>query len=157
MPLSATIMTGRIADAFEPKATFLHDYTFGGHPAACAAALVNIDIMEREKLVENSAVVGKYLLEKLQALGSHPIVGDVRGIGLFCSVEYVKDRKTKEPFDNAVTGRLRGKLMAQGLVSRTRDSSTSFLPPLVFAKGDADEAVAILDKSLTELEKELGR
>ena len=157
MPLSATIMTGKIADAFEPKATFLHDYTFGGHPAACAAALVNIDIMEREKLVENSAVVGKYLLEKLQALDKHPIVGDVRGIGLFCSVEYVKDRKTKEPFDNTVTGRLRGKLMAQGLVSRTRDSSTSFLPPLVFTKGDADEAVAILDKSLTELEKELAR
>ena len=116
---------------------------------------MNIDIMEREKLVENSAVVGKYLLDKLRGLDRHPIVGDVRGIGLFCSVEYVKDRKTKEPFDNTVTGRLRSKLMAQGLISRTRDSSTSFLPPLVFTRSDADEAVAILDKSLTELEKEL--
>jgi adenosylmethionine-8-amino-7-oxononanoate aminotransferase len=99
--------------------------------------------------------VGKYLLEKLQALDKHPMVGDVRGIGLFCSVEYVKDKKTKEPFDNAVMDRLRSKLMAQGLISRTRDSSTSFLPPLVFTKNDADEAVDILDKSLTELEKEL--
>jgi adenosylmethionine-8-amino-7-oxononanoate aminotransferase len=155
LPLSATIISSKVADAFEPKMTFLHDYTFGGHPAACAAALVNIDIIEREKLVENSAVVGKYLLEKLQALDKHPIVGDVRGIGLFCTIEYVKDRKTKEPFDKAVIGGLRRKLMAKGLLSRTKDSSTSFLPPLVFTKSDADEAVDILDKSLTELEKEL--
>ena len=155
MPLAATIMSSKIADAFEPTTTFLHDYTFGGHPAACAAALVNIGIIEREKLVENSAVVGKYLLEKLQALRKHPIVGDVRGIGLFCTVEYVKDKKTKEPFDRVVTSRLTTKLMAQGLLSRTKDSSTSFLPPLVFTKSDADEAVDILDKSLTELEKDL--
>lgn len=155
MPLAATIMSSKIADAFEPTTIFHHDYTFGGHPAACAAALVNIGIIEREKLVENSAVMGKYFLEKLQALDKHPMVGDVRGMGLFCAVEYVKDKKTKEPFDKVVTGRLSRKLMSQGLVSRTRDSSTQFLPPLVFTKSDVDEVVGILDKSLTELEKEL--
>jgi len=155
LPLSATIITTKIADKFEPNETFIHDYTFGGHPAACAAALVNIDILEREKLVGNSAAVGKYLLEQLQELSMHPTVGDVRGIGLFCAVEYVKDKKTKEPFDDALTARLKGKLVAEGLLSRTRNSSTSFLPPLVFTKSDADEAVAILDKVITEVEKEL--
>ena len=105
--------------------------------------------------MENSAVVGKYLLEQLKELSTHPTVGDVRGIGLFCAVEYVKDKKTKEPFDDALTARLKGKLVAEGLLSRTRNSSTSFLPPLVFTKSDADEAVAILDKVITEVEKEL--
>lgn len=155
LPLSATIISSKIADKFEPKMTFLHDFTFGGHPAACAAALVNIGIIEKEKLVENSDSVGKYLLKKLQRLRKHPTVGDVRGIGLFCTVEYVKDKKTKEPFDNALTNRLKEKLIAAGLLSRTRDSSTSFLPPLVFSKKEADEAVAILDKGVTELEKEM--
>ena len=156
LPLSATIMSSKIADKFENN-TFSHDYTFGGHPAACAAALVNIDILEREKLVENSAVVGKYLLKKLQALCKYRTVGDVRGIGLFCAVEYVKDKKTKEPFDDALTARLKSKLKNAGLLSRTRNSSTSFLPPLVFTKSDADEAVAILERGITDIEKELSK
>ena len=157
LPLSATIFSTKIADKFEPKAVLKHDYTFGGHPAACAAALVNIDIIEREKLVENSSVVGKYLLKKLKALSKHPTVGDVRGLGLFCSVEYVKNKKTKEPFDDAQTRKLNAKLFSAGLITRTRDSSTSFLPPLVFTKSDADVAVDILDKNLTELEKEISK
>ena len=101
------------------------------------------------------AAVGQYLLEQLKELSTHPTVGDVRGIGLFCTVEFVKDKETKEPFDDALTAKLKGKLVAKGLLSRTRNSSTSFLPPLVFTKSDADEAVAILDRSITEVEKEL--
>ncbi len=155
LPLGATIISKRVADKFEPGSLFMHDYTFGGHPVACAAALTNIDIIEREKLVENSAVVGKYLLERLQALCNHPTVGDVRGIGLFCVVEYVKDKKTKEPFDTALIVRLRRKLVEAGLLTRTRDSATSFLPPLIFTRSDVDETVDILEKTITEVEKEL--
>ncbi len=154
LPLSATVMSSKVADKFN-KIAFQHIYSFGGHPASCAAALVNIDILERENLVENSAVVGKYLLEKLKELSKHPTVGDVRGIGLFCALEYVKDKKTKEPFDDAVIGKLRKKLMNAGLITRTRDSSTQLLPPLVFTKSYVEEVVTILDKAITEIEKEL--
>jgi adenosylmethionine-8-amino-7-oxononanoate aminotransferase len=90
--------------------------------------------------------VGKYLFEKLQGLSQHPTVGDGRGIGLFCTVEYVKDKKTKQPFDHQLTNRLKGKHTEAGLLSRTRDSSHFISPPLVFSKNDADEAVAVLDK-----------
>jgi adenosylmethionine-8-amino-7-oxononanoate aminotransferase len=154
LPLSATLMTPGIADKFKETA-FQHIYSFGGHPAACAAALENIDIIQKENLVENSAVVGKYLLERLQELTKHPTVGDVRGIGLFCAVEYVKDKTTKEPFDAALTGRLKNKLLDAGLITRTRDSSTQLLPPLVFTRSHADEAVTILDRVLTEIEQEI--
>ena len=154
LPLSATVMSSKVADKFN-KIALQHIYSFGGHPASCAAALVNIDILERENLVENSAVVGKYLLEKLKELSKHPTVGDVRGIGLFCALEYVKDKKTKEPFDDAVIGKLRKKLMNAGLITRTRDSSTQLLPPLVFTKSYVEEVVTILDKAITEIEKEL--
>ncbi|MDX9821474.1 MAG: aspartate aminotransferase family protein [Syntrophales bacterium] len=155
LPLSASIISSRIADAFEPNNTFSHDYTFGGHPASCAAALENIDIIEREKLVEHSSKVGKYLLKKLENLKEHPIVGDVRGIGLFCAVEYVRDKRTKEPFDDELTRRMNRRLLDLGLISRTRNSSTSLLPPLIFTRSDADEAVNIIEKVITETEKEI--
>ncbi|MDJ0784014.1 MAG: aspartate aminotransferase family protein [Desulfosarcinaceae bacterium] len=154
LPLSATIVRTEIAAPFK-KTAFKHIYSFGGHPASCMAALANIDIIERENLVENSAVVGRYLLERLQELSHHPTVGDVRGIGLFCAVEYVRDKQRKTPFDEALTVRLKQKLMQAGLITRTRDSSTQFLPPLIFTKQDADEAVEILDRAITEIENEL--
>jgi adenosylmethionine-8-amino-7-oxononanoate aminotransferase len=154
-PLSAAIISNKIADKFEPSTIFNHVHTFGGHPAGCAGALANIDIIEREKLVENSAVVGKYLFEKLRALSKHPMVGDVRGIGLFCSVEYVKDKKTKEPLDEEQLNNIKKKMIGAGLLTRTMHSQTSLLPPLIFTKSDADEAVDIIEKAITETEREL--
>jgi adenosylmethionine-8-amino-7-oxononanoate aminotransferase len=154
-PLSATIISSKVADKFEPNTTFNHIYTFGAHPASCAAALVNIHIMEREKLVENSAVVGKYLLKKLQALSDHPMVGDVRGLGLFVAIEYVKNKKTREPFTDEETKKINAKIVAEGLLTRTGLSATSLLPPLIFTKSDADEAVAIIERAIIATEKEL--
>ena len=88
-----------MAEAFvgNSDVTFQHGYTYSGHPVGAAAALVNIDIIEREGLVENSERMGRYLLDRLTPLKEHPIVGDVRGLGLMCALELVKDKGTKEP------------------------------------------------------------
>jgi adenosylmethionine-8-amino-7-oxononanoate aminotransferase len=131
LPLAATITNEKVAAKLDQEA-FAHHYTFGWHPAACAAALKNIEIIQSERLVENSRTVGEYLLDQLQTMRKHPTVGDVRGIGLFCVVEFVRDKKTKEPFDTPTTAKLGRKLVQARLLTRTRDSSTSILPPLIF-------------------------
>ncbi|RMD54764.1 MAG: aspartate aminotransferase family protein, partial [Candidatus Thermofonsia bacterium] len=78
---------------------FNHGGTFSHHAVGCAAALATINILEKEKLVENAAVTGEYLHQRLvDALGSHPHVGDIRGKGAFWALEYVQDKATKEPF-----------------------------------------------------------
>ena len=100
LPIGAAVASRKVADAFMGEDnTFRHLITFGGNPASCAAGLANLEIMENEGVVENSAEMGDYLYEQLQTLYEHPIVGDVRGgMGLLCAVELVKDRDAKERF-----------------------------------------------------------
>ncbi|MBD8025911.1 aspartate aminotransferase family protein [Ureibacillus sp. Re31] len=103
LPLSATAVKREIYEAFTNIGDydfFRHVNTFGGNPAACALALKNLEIMEKEKLFERSATKGTELLETLQArLSSHPFVGDVRGKGLLIGIELVKDKETKDPLE----------------------------------------------------------
>lgn len=165
-PISASVIGDRIWDvlvnASEEYGPVMHGYTYGGHPVGGAIALKNIEIMERENLIENSAEVGKYFLEKLRAVtADHPYVGDVRGAGLMIGVEYVANRETRKLFDATLGAHkiVAGKCMAEGLVSRALPfiEVMSFSPPLVFSKGDADEAVEkysrALDVATPELEK----
>ena len=102
LPIGAAIATKNVADAFvddDGTNFFRHLITFGGNPASCAAGVANLEIMENEGMVENSAQMGDYLYESLQTLYEHPIVGDVRGgKGLICGVELVKNRDTREKF-----------------------------------------------------------
>ncbi|MRH41720.1 aminotransferase class III-fold pyridoxal phosphate-dependent enzyme [Aquibacillus halophilus] len=100
MPLSATAVKREIYEAFkgtEEYDHFRHINTFGGSPASCAVALKNIEIMEREGLVERSAVLGKRLNEGLMELIDHPNVGDIRSRGLLLGIELVEDKATKKP------------------------------------------------------------
>ncbi|MFQ5886954.1 MAG: aminotransferase class III-fold pyridoxal phosphate-dependent enzyme, partial [Anaerolineae bacterium] len=158
-PLAATIVRPHVAERFVggEEETFTHGITFGAHPVACAAGVANLEIFEREHLVENSARMGKYLLEQLNSLADeHPVIGDVRGLGLLCGIELVKNRKTKERFpkETKVGPRLTRKLEDLGLV--TRGADVVFLaPPLVIKQEEVDEMVNIVDKALTWLEKEL--
>ena len=101
MPLAATVAREEIFHAFDGTPAshrhFRHVNTFGGHPVSTAVGLANLDIVEREGLVERVAVEGKNLMTRLEKLYAHPNVGDVRGKGLLCGVEFVADRETKEP------------------------------------------------------------
>jgi adenosylmethionine-8-amino-7-oxononanoate aminotransferase len=158
-PIACTMTTRKVADAFatDKKNTFGHGITFGTHPVSCAVALRNVEILEEEGLVENSARTGQYLLEQLREMQSHhPTVGDVRGIGLMLQVELVKDRATKEPFtrDDDMQTKVGDRLIARGLLCRA-GNSISVAPPLIANREDADEIVDIIDATLGEVEEEL--
>jgi len=159
-PVAAAIVKKEIADKFTGSArdALAHGVTFGGHAAACIAALTNIEIIERENLVENSAQMGKYLLGQLEALREHPIVGDVRGIGLLCALELVKDKKTKELFspEDGIDKKLTKKLNENGLLYKAWPQNIFLAPPLTVTKGDIDEMVGVVDKSIGAVEKEMG-
>jgi len=159
LPLAATIATEQVADYFGGGDNyFRHILTFGGHPAAAAAALKNIEILQNENMVENSRVVGAYLKEQLESLmETHPIIGDVRGLGLLLAIELVKDKKTKEKFSptDRVGERLTEKFREQGLILLALDWMVSFGPALCITRSEVDEIVVGVDRALGDMEREL--
>ena len=158
-PVGGVIARESVATMFEggPEKTFTHGFTYSGHPAGAVAALVNIDIIERENLVENSATMGQYMLDRLTALKEHPMVGDVRGLGLLCAVELVKDKATKEKFspDDPILKSVSSKVLELGLFVRISDN-LFLAPPLIVGKSDVDEMVGIVEKAITWGEQEMG-
>ena len=137
---------------------FAHGYTFGGHPVSAAVALANLDIFERERLnehVQQNAPAFRQTLEKLSDL---PIVGDVRGDGFFYGIEMVKDKATRETFDDDESERLlRGflskALFDAGLYCRADDRGDPVIqlsPPLICDQSHFDEMEQILRSVLTE-------
>lgn len=132
-----------------------HLLTFGGHAVACVAALTNIDIFKRENLVQQSAEKGEYLKKQLEELRFHPTVGDVRGLGLMCGIEVVKNKETKEKFgrDHGFTKRVNELINEKGLLTRVWDI-IHFAPPIVITTDEIDRMVAIADESLSQAESE---
>ena len=159
LPLGASIASKKVADAFAGEDNvFQATLTNGGHPVSAAAALKNIEIMEKEGLVQNSAETGAYCLEQLQLLkDEHPIIGDARGIGLILAMELVSDRETKAPFpkDLNVGDRLTEKFRQRGLLLRNDGAHVNLSPPLCITRSEVDEIVIALDGALGELESEL--
>jgi len=160
IPMGGVIMRKELADSFvgSDKAAFRHIITFGGHPVAAAAALKNIEILEQEGLVENSASMGKYLFEGLEEIKEkHPIVGDVRGLGLMCGLEIVVDRDTKEHFPEEVKlgERLTQRFSENGLHLRG-GTYIGIMPPLCINREEVDQIVSGVDRGIGDVEKELG-
>ncbi|MCH7996284.1 MAG: aspartate aminotransferase family protein [Chloroflexi bacterium] len=160
MPIGAAIARKSVADVFiggEEK-TFRHLFTFGGHPASCAASLANLEILEGEGLVENSAQMGKYMYEQLQTLYEHPIVGDIRGgLGLLAGIELVKDRNTKEKFPKDVNlgEKLTRSFLKHSILIRQRGDVIYLSPPLCITSDEVDFVVRNVDEVLGEVEREL--
>jgi adenosylmethionine-8-amino-7-oxononanoate aminotransferase len=158
-PAGATIISDRLYEPFKHgDTTFYHGYTFGGHPVSSAVALENLDIFEEERLLENvrtNSPVFRATLEKLLDL---PIVGDVRGDGYFFGIELVKDKTTKESFDDDESERLlRGflskALFDAGLYCRADDRGdpvVQLAPPLTIGPAEFDEIEGILRSVLSE-------
>ncbi|MGZ4591888.1 MAG: aspartate aminotransferase family protein [Actinomycetes bacterium] len=158
-PIGAMIASDRIMEPFlQGSNMFAHGYTFGGHPVSAAVALANLDIFEREKLnehVQETAPAFRRTLEKLTDL---PIVGDVRGDGFFYGIEMVKDKTTRETFDDDESERLlRGflskALFDAGLYCRADDRGDPVIqlsPPLICDQSHFDEMEQILRSVLTE-------
>ncbi len=152
-PISATITTRAIAETFRGQ-YFQHGQTFSGHPAGCQAALVNLDIIEREGLVENAARVGQHLLDQLQQLLVSPLVGEVRGKGLLLGIELVRDKASGQRFDpdQEIGVKVRDRATKLGLLCRSDNDCIILSPPLVLTIEQADRIVSILGKALHEVE-----
>ncbi|MFX1520158.1 MAG: aminotransferase class III-fold pyridoxal phosphate-dependent enzyme [Promethearchaeota archaeon] len=152
-PLAAVVTTPEIANSFNTGMEWFN--TFGGNPVSCAVGLAVLDVIENEKLQENALIVGNYLKDRLKKLmDKHPIIGDVRGLGLFIGVELVLSRETLEPAPKQ-TYYVVERMKEHGILL-SRDgpkkwpSTIKIKPPLVFTKEDADFLVDTFDKILAE-------
>lgn len=155
LPLGACIATSEVSKKFD-EALFIHLITYGcGTPAPCAAALANIEIIERERLPERAAAMGEYFSKKAEALYEHPTVGEIAGIGLLWNIELVKDKKSKERFGPAADALTVRKLREAGLITRVDGGAIRFTPPLIITEDEIDESIAIMDKVIGQMEKEL--
>jgi 4-aminobutyrate aminotransferase-like enzyme/Ser/Thr protein kinase RdoA (MazF antagonist) len=150
-PLGAVVTTPAIAAAFNNGMEFFS--TFGGNPVASAAGLAVLDVIAEEKLADNSAAVGALLKRELSALAArHPLVGDVRGLGLFLGVELVRDRATLEPA-GAEAGFVVNRLRDAGILAGTEGPHHNVIkirPPLCFTAADAGFLAGTLDTILGE-------
>ncbi len=158
-PIGATIVSDRIAEPFwSGNNSFPHGYTFGGHPVSAAVAMKNLDIFEREGLTQHVLQNEGAFRATLEKLYDLPIVGDVRGDGYFYGIELVKDKATKETFDDDEAERLlRGflsrALFDAGLYCRADDRGdpvVQLAPPLIIGQPEFDEIEQILRSVLTE-------
>ncbi len=161
--LSATVVKQEIYDMFlndpsnpEEQTNFFRDIsTYGGCTAPMAAALESTRIIEDENLVENSRKMGVLLLEKLQALSDLPVVGDVRGVGLFCGVELVLDKADKTPVSEAQMGQVMANVLAEKVILGRTNSSIPglnttlyFVPCLTVVEEEIDEIVDAVKKAI---------
>ena len=156
-PLGAMIASDRLMEPFlHGDNSFLHGYTFGGHPVSCAVALANLDIFEKEKVNEHVLDTEGAFRATLEKLTDLPIVGDVRGEGYFYGIEIVKDKATKETFDDdecerLLRGFLSRALFDAGLYCRADDRGDPVIqlaPPLVCDQEHFDEMEQILREVL---------
>jgi 4-aminobutyrate aminotransferase-like enzyme len=150
-PLGAVITTREIAAAFDNGMEFFS--TFGGNPVACAAGLAVLDVLEADGLQARAGRVGEHLLGALRSLQDrHPLIGDVRGSGLFLGIELVRDRTTLEPATEEAAY-VADRLRERGVLTGTDGPFHNVLkvrPPLIFSEGDADLFVQRLDEVLAE-------
>ncbi len=130
-------------------------YTMAGSPVACAAALAHLDEIDRLGLIMQAGQTGDYLLGRLQELQQlHPLIGDVRGLGLMLGLETVRDRATKEPADREMA-KIVYRAFELGLIvfyGGIYSNVMEITPPLVMSEAEVDEGVAILDQAIGEVE-----
>jgi adenosylmethionine-8-amino-7-oxononanoate aminotransferase len=150
-PLGGVGFSDRVSEVFEgADRVWMHAYTYSAHPVGCAVALATLDIIEKEDFVTQARDKGNAFLRSLtQALAGHPRVGDVRGLGLMCGIEYVKDKATKEEFkpEEKVGPRIHAAAQERGLFSRLRGDVFCLAPPIVTSTSQLDRIVAILKES----------
>jgi adenosylmethionine-8-amino-7-oxononanoate aminotransferase len=162
IPLSAVIYSDQVHEVIsapDADAWFTHGYTYSGHPVACAVALKNIEIIERENLLGNAAEVGDYLEARLAELAPLPIVGDVRGRRLMMCIEYVGDKKTKQklPDEVNISKRISNECEAHGLLVRPIGHLDVLSPPLIITKTQVDFIVDTLSAAIRKVTDELVR
>jgi len=163
-PLGGVMVGDEVADVLKTDSDdFAHGFTYSGHPAACAAAIATLDIMEKENIVGNVATnIGPYFQQRLAELDDHPLVGETRSLGLVGAIELVKDKATHARFDDDCTAGAvcRDASIDNDLVMRATGDTMIISPPLIITKQQIDELItkakAALDQSFETLNAKFG-
>ncbi|MGH1479609.1 MAG: aminotransferase [Geminicoccales bacterium] len=162
VPMSASLVGDKVwevmIDRSKDVGPFGHGYTYGGHPVAAAAAMANIDILERDGLVDNAAKVGAYMQRRMrEALCDHPLVGHVRGVGLILGIEFVADKANKRSFEGGdkIAPKVSQEAYADGLIARPLPGGDiiAVSPPLTITEEEVDITVRGLEIALDRVTK----
>ena len=159
IPLGGVLVGDRVAKVLvEQGGEFNHGYTYSGHPTACAVALANLDILEREQLPQQvRGEVGAYFAARYAELAEHPLVGEAQSCGFVAGLLLVKNKKTKERFkaEDAVGMRCRAHCFTHGLVMRAVGDRMIIAPPLVMTRTDIDQMMRLIRLALDKTGQEL--
>jgi taurine--2-oxoglutarate transaminase len=153
VPTGGVIISDSIANAFSDD-VFPGGLTYSGHPLAMASIVATLDAMEDERIVENAATIGADILGPglAELAAKHPIIGEVRGVGVFWALDLVDDPETRHPVSGAVVGELKGRLMAAGLLPFTVDNRIHVVPPCIVSADEVTRALTIYDEVFTAVE-----
>ena len=153
VPAGGVIISDSIANVFTDE-VFPGGLTYSGHPLAMASIVATLDAMKDEGIVENAAAIGADVLGPgLRELAKkHPIIGDVRGVGVFWALDLVDDRDSHAPVSGAVVGEVKNRLMAAGLLPFTADNRIHVVPPCIVSADEVAQALAIYDEVFTAIE-----
>lgn len=164
VPLSGAIVGKKVCDVLkqgsEKAGMFPHGFTYTGHALAAAAANAVLDIVEQEDLPGNARDTGAYFQKRLQdSFADHPLIGEVRGVGLMAALEFVADKNTKEAFDPAliIGPRMSNAALAEGLIARAMPNQTALglAPPLTVTRAEVDDIIGRLERAVTKVTAEL--
>ena len=158
IPLGAVLISDRLMkNISKDSSSFFHGFTYSGHPVSCAAALKNIEIIKRDKILEHVKSIAPYFHQKLKSLYNLPIVGDVRGIGLMAGIECVIDKDSKDPLilDQAIASRIDEESLKLGLIIRPIYHICVLSPALIIQKEQVDDLVDKLYQAISNATKKL--
>jgi 4-aminobutyrate--pyruvate transaminase len=161
LPISALVINDKvfepIADESNRIGVLGHGFTAAGHPVAAAVSVENLKIIEERDLVGNARRVGERMQKGLRALEGHPLVGEVRGVGLIAAVELVVDKQARKALEpvGKLGALVAGILTQNGALCRNMGDAIAFCPPLIITESQVDDLVAIMARSLDEAEKQL--
>jgi len=162
-PMSATVISGALYDAFvrqsEKIGVFAHGFTYSGHPVAAAVGVETLKIYEERRILDHVRAVMPLFQERLRKLGSHPLVGEARGMGLIGALELVQDKQSKKPFEAAVAvGALAAEMaLEHGLIVRAAGDTLAICPPLIIEDKQIDQLFDRLSSTLDQTHAELRR
>ena len=145
-PMGGVLVSRTVCDLFEqdPDFIFMHGYTYSGHPAACAAAIANIDLIEKEGLVERAKHIGKRISQGLDALKSDGLLSEVRGVGAIWAGQ-IEGATTEQGLA------VRDKMTEKGVICRAINGALAFCPPLIIEDQDIDHMIDIAEQAINEI------
>ena len=163
LPISATIVSDELYQAFaaqsEKLGTFAHGFTYSAHPVCCAVALETLKIYEERNILAQVRRVAPGFLDGMRRFAPHPLVGEVRGVGLIAAAELVKDKASKAPFDpkDGVGALFAARAQEHGLIVRAMGDAVALCPPLIITAEEVDEMLSRFGRALEDTAKALGR